>query len=461
MTERSPEVLATANLIPISPAPVHPSSPVVVPTLQDQADTLSNMSLSSSGQNGPTYTATPASLTALEQTGARIENGMNATNGQYDSHDVDEAASSDNDSLYGDVVGNGKIEGQEDGTSLIKDKDGNAQHSGQHDGTAEVLQDVSKNNESTLSSDTSQSLTYYSEAASRSHDISTHTTQDVHQHVPISNPTEAQQPLKPREEQSVNASSTDADQPPITAATENSDHPSSAVNDETDIQSLVDKIIGNASADDTDQISTSQSSAHRTAPSQAVSLPPRPPMPQQPTQSYVRPEETPSYQPASSYSNATMAMSNIPPPPGTYPIGAPGTAPDRRDTLPPPPSSSYATFPAHSLPVAHFDNSYNVAATAAPTQLQTAEPSQPWETFLQEERQYVSEAKWDRFPEGSRLFIGTFSGIFCTSQQLIFSQETYPATGLPRKKSLTSSLSSDALHKFLSSRHMALCSTTP
>ena len=33
-------------------------------------------------------------------------------------------------------------------------------------------------------------------------------------------------------------------------------------------------------------------------------------------------------------------------------------------------------------------------------------PEKGNENFLQEERKYVSEAKWDRFPEGSRLLIG-------------------------------------------------------
>jgi hypothetical protein len=29
-----------------------------------------------------------------------------------------------------------------------------------------------------------------------------------------------------------------------------------------------------------------------------------------------------------------------------------------------------------------------------------------WDQFIADERQYMSEAKWDRFPEGSRIFIG-------------------------------------------------------
>ena len=34
---------------------------------------------------------------------------------------------------------------------------------------------------------------------------------------------------------------------------------------------------------------------------------------------------------------------------------------------------------------------------------------QKWEAFLQDERKFVSEARWDRFPEGSRIFIGNLS----------------------------------------------------
>lgn len=32
-----------------------------------------------------------------------------------------------------------------------------------------------------------------------------------------------------------------------------------------------------------------------------------------------------------------------------------------------------------------------------------------WDQFMADERQYMSEAKWDRFPEGSRIFIGNLS----------------------------------------------------
>lgn len=38
MADNSPTLQATANLEPVSPAPVHPPSPVMVPSLQDQAD---------------------------------------------------------------------------------------------------------------------------------------------------------------------------------------------------------------------------------------------------------------------------------------------------------------------------------------------------------------------------------------------------------------------------------------
>jgi RNA recognition motif-containing protein len=40
---------------------------------------------------------------------------------------------------------------------------------------------------------------------------------------------------------------------------------------------------------------------------------------------------------------------------------------------------------------------------------QDAEYQRQWDQFLADERQYMSEAKWDRFPEGSRIFIGTRS----------------------------------------------------
>ncbi|OTB03159.1 hypothetical protein M426DRAFT_12748 [Hypoxylon sp. CI-4A] len=176
-----------------------------------------------------------------------------------------------------------------------------------------------------------------------------------------------------------------------------------------DIQSIVDKIIGNNNIGPANPAAAAQNTANITAPSQAVSLPPRPPLPQNPPQPNVRSDDVLSYQPVYPYHNANAAVgsSTLPPPPGSYLTGVPGTSQDARNNLPPPPATSLSAIPAQPYSIAQYDPAY-MAATGTQTQLMNQQ-SQQWENFLQEERRYVSEAKWDRFPEGSRLFIGNLS----------------------------------------------------
>ncbi|KAI1097843.1 hypothetical protein F4804DRAFT_147837 [Jackrogersella minutella] len=398
MPEKSPEVLATANLTPVSPAPLYISSPVVIPTLQDQADNLYTMSLPNGGQ----VSAAPVSAAAAAEN--QLSNGVATTNAQNNDSFSTDASSSQAG------LGDGNGSNEEDGAALVKDEGNvNAQHPSQQNGGAEAQQDVSKTKASALNSDASENLTDHSEATASFHDIISFTTPAEFVHQPIQNsirssPQEAQEPKEPQEQAVVISStnSVDAPQPPTETPTETRDPLPSATNGDIDIQSLVDKIIGDSSAGAANRASAPQTSAN--APS--VSLPPRPPMPQQPTQPHARLDDALNFQPTLSFPYATAVSSALPPPPGTYPAGAPGTSLDARNNLPPPPASSLSVMPAHQFPTAQFDPTY---VTATAVQSQTTEQSQQWETFLQEERRYVSEAKWDRFPEGSRLFIGNLS----------------------------------------------------
>ncbi|KAI0887018.1 uncharacterized protein GGS22DRAFT_159187 [Annulohypoxylon maeteangense] len=427
MTETSPQLLATANLTPLSPAPLHPSSPVVVPALQDQADTLYTMSLSDGDQVPSAAVAGRTSDVAL----ASNQTYGSAATANYQSGDPSGTSEPIPYLTYFEVDDDGY---KEEETPLVKD-DRNDEHPNhdQHNGAAgtsgtEAQQDVSRPNASALSSDLSESQTDHSEVnTSTSHDLSLSIpVQHVHQPVPNtshSSPQEAQEPREPQEQAVVASSSIThtqgAPQPPTETAAEETEpktepeseaqalSSASSNDDNIDIQDIVDKIIGNSSTGSANQSSVQQISANASS----VSLPPRPPMPQQPplAQPHARLEDVPglSYQPGLSYSHATGAPSSLPPPPGTYSVGAPGTALEARNTLPPPPpSSSLSALPAHPFSVPQFDPTY---VAAAGIQSQSSDQSQPWETFLHEERRYVSEAKWDRFPEGSRLFIGNLS----------------------------------------------------
>ncbi|KAI1805827.1 hypothetical protein F4811DRAFT_513698 [Daldinia bambusicola] len=397
MTEKAPELLATADLTPVSPAPLHLSSPVVIPSLQDQADTLCTMSLS----NGDLDPST--SIAAVGQAEATDQNNLPASASQNNDNSS-ETATSRRDSLADEIDGTGKQSG---GAELLNERDAHRPSPSPQNDIEHQQEDVSNTIESNVSSVTSDSLTNGSEVGASSHDLSSPSrAQSVHQSATNPSPSRAQEPQKPQDQAVINSSTEDPGVPqPPSAAPAEEDHPSNAANNELDIQSLVDKIIGNASVGDASQTAAPQSSANIPAPPQAVSLPPRPPMPQLPAQPYVHPDDSLNYQSGLSYHNANT-LSSLPPLPGAYSTGAPGMALETHNNLPPPPASSLNALPAHSFPTPQFDPAY---AASTGTSSQASDQHQRWENFLREERRYVSEAKWDRFPEGSRLFIGNLS----------------------------------------------------
>ncbi|KAK8035726.1 hypothetical protein PG991_001799 [Apiospora marii] len=172
-----------------------------------------------------------------------------------------------------------------------------------------------------------------------------------------------------------------------------------------DIQALVDNITARAAASDANQASSppkpddSQTVANpqhlqAQASTQASSLPPRPPVSQQPTSASLHAEEVKRFP----HANVPAAFP-VPPSAGmSYPYGT-------DVSYPPPPTMNSTTHPP--MPIAQYSQ-----APGLPNNIHVSEPQPPQQTydiFLQEERKYVSEAKWDRFPEGSRLFIGNLS----------------------------------------------------
>ncbi|KAI2607839.1 hypothetical protein GGR54DRAFT_403742 [Hypoxylon sp. NC1633] len=408
MTEKSPEVLAVADLTPVSPVPLHVSSPIVVPTLQSQADEMSSMSLSASNQE-----PAPSSAAMAEVEGAATQNGVQATDfDNLGDHNVDSAT------LYGNGDG---ARGQGEGTNPVKDEKGDAQHSDYQNGVAEAQQHVAKTAKTTKSShssDTSESLTVVS-----SHDNSPHHDQTEHHFLPIPGlpsahpqvlhePRETSEPQRQVEEVvAPSADSIDASQLLSAAPARDGEvaSRSTAANGDgdIDIQSIVDRIVGVASAGDPYSTPAPQDAANLSLSSQSDSLPPRPPTTQHSSQLYVHPEDARHNQLEPHHIHAIAASPSLPPSVGIYSAGAHGTASDSRNSVPLP-SASSPTSQATSFPMAQFDIVHSAPATAA-TQPQTIGQPQQWETFIEEERRYLSDAKWDQFPEGSRLFIGNLS----------------------------------------------------
>ncbi|RDW73788.1 hypothetical protein BP5796_07230 [Coleophoma crateriformis] len=109
--------------------------------------------------------------------------------------------------------------------------------------------------------------------------------------------------------------------------------------------------------------------------------------------------------------------------------GAPGTSSDPRSGLPPPPTASFRSPPLSAPP--HFSPALPTSGQDNPRQsVETSDgrddadkrwsPSvqKIYDKFLSEERGYVAEGLWDRFPNGSRLFIGNLPSEKVTKRDL-------------------------------------------
>ncbi|RDA82697.1 hypothetical protein CP532_3925 [Ophiocordyceps camponoti-leonardi (nom. inval.)] len=132
------------------------------------------------------------------------------------------------------------------------------------------------------------------------------------------------------------------------------------------------------------------------------SLPPRPPQPQTGSPSYAAPND-PS---AAVVTSSVVASTSEQPSSGFFPGAVPAE-----------PASSALASPTTGMepaPAAAFLNVQPHAPQPVPEQSKDGEPEaadyqRQWEQFTADERQYMSDAKWDRFPEGSRIFIGNLS----------------------------------------------------
>ncbi|KAK0649433.1 hypothetical protein B0T16DRAFT_389485 [Cercophora newfieldiana] len=178
-----------------------------------------------------------------------------------------------------------------------------------------------------------------------------------------------------------------------------------------DIQKLVDSITARAAASAapalppvqaTSVTSPSVSTTLNISPS--ASLPPKPSTSHQPPSHLPAIPQTHSYQPRNSNSLQSPVASQPPTHPasqrGLYlSSGTPGTANDGFSSLPPLPPTSFGGSHAQTHP--SQANPHHIPQSPA--------IQQAWETFLADEKRYTSEAKWDRFPEGSRIFIGNLS----------------------------------------------------
>ncbi|PGH02930.1 hypothetical protein GX51_04386 [Blastomyces parvus] len=156
----------------------------------------------------------------------------------------------------------------------------------------------------------------------------------------------------------------------------------------------------------------------------SASLPPRPP-PQEKHSIHPGSDNTQYFHPLPSQPenvSAPFGQSSLPQPTGLpsplVPTGAPGTS-STSNGLPPPPIASFQKLPHSSSnqtkpSVPKFARSDRLDGEELKFLRGEGDREEPWapevqkkyDEFLSNERVYVTEGLWDRFPPGSRLFVG-------------------------------------------------------
>ena len=123
------------------------------------------------------------------------------------------------------------------------------------------------------------------------------------------------------------------------------------------------------------------------------------------------------------------------------PTAAPGTTPQAQPTYPPtgfagspqvqqspsagPPGTAWATSPTNMYtPTEAYGNTTGTPMAAPGEQRRPeerpwdAEVQRKYDNFIEEERRYVSEGRWEMFPQGSRLFVGNLSSEKVTKRDI-------------------------------------------
>ncbi|ROT35781.1 hypothetical protein SODALDRAFT_283063 [Sodiomyces alkalinus F11] len=432
----TPPIQATADLSPLAPSPLHSVATAVLPALQDTADFLDAMTempaeheLQSTGPGAGAPSQDPPAeydpSVGLVVMGSTADDGGGAG--------ADNESNIDIDSLD-DAYEEKKEPGQAVEVQPEEPDAGEDEYLKSFDSPAQDIQDDSSTKDDVsharesiprqLSPEASQSAQAVPkpviESTPAQPSVTTQSPGDGH---PVANPQVAGQ-------SGVEFNQTQrGDQvPPVTNG-----QSSSGDAHADDISRLVAEMTGqttspNSHSEPGPSSQNQESSTHvpQMPATSASSLPPRPPMPQEAAFSSAH-AFAPRPAPVSSHSEESRAFqlptvasipastsptSSVHPPsvasltpsqPSTYvAAGAPGTYTKAED-LPPPPLA-----PINSSTGPSYSDLTGVSASR-PDDDDAANRERLWSLFNEDERRYMSEGRWDRFPEGSRIFIGNLS----------------------------------------------------
>lgn len=462
----SPKLEAVANLSPVSPRPLHNTYtlPQVLPELQDQAEDPDVVPLEPSTFR--TAAAAMAPNPDPPQQGvdaAAVEGSPDSDGNDAQSHDVSIADDDSFDAYDEDGSGQEQEHQQQEGTAGLEpesddyartfdspkeqaevaDEEGEAQQPQHEDVTktpesmniSEQLAGVPEQSAAQIvSADPTAPGVPGQEASQPSHTHTADPAQDAlvppesgHQPAPspavqeaLPHASASDPPSLPQQsqqsQQSVASPDPDkVDPDKLDKAAPSEEQPGVQPEDvdmntgddsdatAIDIQKLVDEITAKAEAEASSEQPPAKPSASASLPPQSPpsmdvdqpSLPPKPALTQeQSQQTYSQttyhhgslPNATPySSAPAASPSQPSFGATN----------GAPGAHMSQPPTYNPTP------------PFASYPNAYppGTAPSQAPAN-NGAGLQQTYDEFLADERKHMSEAKWERFPDGSRIFIG-------------------------------------------------------
>lgn len=418
MTDNSPSLWAAADLDPISPSPVYPPSPIIVPALQDQAEAYFDMS--STDNNLATLAMTTTARAS--EIGAWHDHAQMAAPITYNkmANGVPDTSLSEVEGMGLEKATNGVAQRAETSSISISAGDMQEPETSPLEVT-EAEQDVSQSNKLIPSSKTSASVRDVADVATPPHK-STPPTSRSSDAIPSLLPQTFHHKL-PRDNQVILdgvtsvADSTQLSPPPSEQPTANKNLGSSTTSHanrrDTDIQALLDDIANYAADANAAHIPASESASSGDGIIETTILRPELSSPDlTSTQSNPYLDELASCIPGTFQSSSVPLPSSNGSALATYSRAAPGAYIDTAQETVEPYSSATVTrdatsMPSHAVSLAQSDStSRSLPVEQTPL---TNHTKKDWETFLREERKYVSEAKWDRFPEGSRIFIGSYT----------------------------------------------------
>lgn len=371
MPEPEAELQATANLSPVSPSPVHTAAPLVVPALQDTVDTIDAMVAAAAAsepsqgvaenqqQQQPITSETPVDpeMTAAGSHGDNVnDEDINDDDSFGDPYSSEEQAQATEAAPVEQPVDSddyaktfdSPINPEED----VEMEDEVAQRQGEHRAEVDGPKQQSSSSDTSVSAPAPYSSTHDSATQAASRDqTDTRPSGTTGGTLPTPDP-------KPLSEGQASAEADDPNQHTRASS--------------ADIQQLVADLSAQSNEEEakSNTMVASQPTPATALPTPA-SLPPRPPQPN---------EVSPSL-PSHHHPGGPLAA--------TVQIPAYGAPGDALNTYTPGASPIAQNHPGHSAD-RHGDDY-----------------QRQWEQFVSDERQYMSEAKWDRFPEGSRIFIGS------------------------------------------------------